>query len=108
MHLLRMRILPRGRMSIQVPVSPADHLVTPGGLAAPQSANRLRHEALQHLYWTPRGYGDVLYTVLCLVLFVTGFLSQIYMESDRGVFVGLGAITVSLPPFAAYICICAP
>jgi hypothetical protein len=54
-------------MPIQVPVPHADHQVPPVGLAESQSSNRLREEALRHLYYTPRGYGDGMSVTLCHV-----------------------------------------
>jgi hypothetical protein len=66
---LRMRILPRsaddtelfpvqvpGPDPGQVPVPPADYFVPRADLATTQSANLLRAVALQHIYWSPRGY----------------------------------------------------
>ena len=64
-----LHLLPSGRLPIQVvigewplsvPVPPAPHQVPPAGLAASQSSNQLREAALQHLYWTPRGYDGML------------------------------------------------
>ena len=52
-----LHLLPSGRLPIQVVIG--EWPLWPG-LAASESSNQLREAALQHLYWTPRGYDGML------------------------------------------------